>query len=58
MARPKLPSPTGHCSVQTTTRHRPNCVYPRVYQSASRFRKTQHSCGLQPAFDEQVQNIE
>ena len=58
MTRQKLPSPIGQCRAQTTARHRPNCVYPSVYQSASRFRKTQHPCGLQPDFDEQVQNIE
>ena len=58
MVCPKLPSPTGHCRVQTTTRHRPNRVYPRVYQSLIEIRQSQHPCGLQPAFGEQVQNIE
>jgi hypothetical protein len=33
-------------------------VYPGVYQSAIGILQSQHPCGLQPDFGEQVQNIE
>ena len=58
MARPKLPSPISHCRFQTTALHCPIPVYPGVYQSALEIRQSQHPCGLQPAFGEQVQNLE
>ena len=33
-------------------------VYPGVYQSAIGVLQSQHPCGLQPDFGEQVQNLE
>ena len=58
MTRPMPPSPTPPCRILTTTSHRPTSVYPGVYQSASEILQSQHPCGLQPYFGEQVQNIE
>ena len=52
------PLTTPSCRSFATATDRSICVYPGVYQSASGILQTQHSCGLQPAFGEQVQNIE
>ena len=57
MTRPMPPSPTPPCRILTTTSNGPISVYPRVYRSASEILQNQHSCGLQPYFGEQVQNI-
>ena len=58
VARPNLPLPVAQCHAQTTAHHRPISVYPGVYQSLIEIRQSEHPCGLQPAFGEQVQNIE
>ena len=52
------PSYDAKCGIQATVSYPPISVYPGVYQSAMAIRPNQHSCGLQPDFIEQVQNIE
>ena len=44
-------------SDDTTALHRPISVYPGVYQSLIEIRQSEHPCGLQPDFGEQVQII-
>ena len=58
MTRPMPLSLTAPCRILATASHRPISVYPGVYQSAIGILGSQHPCGLQPDFDEQVQNLE
>lgn len=58
MTRPMPPSTNPSCRILATASHRPFSVYPGVYQSAIGILQSQHPCGLQPDFGEQVQNIE
>ena len=58
MTLPMPPSPAPPCRILTTASRRPISVYPGVYQSATEILQSEHPCGLQPDFGEQVQNIE
>ena len=58
MKRSLQPSHHAKCRIPATMPYPSISVYPGVYQSAPAIRPNQHSCGLQAAFIEQVQNIE
>ncbi len=56
--RSMQPSYDAECRIPAIAPYPPISVYPCVYQSAVALRPNQHSCGLQPYFIKQVQNIE
>ena len=58
MTRPMPLSPTPPCRILATASHRPISVNPGVYQSPVGILQNQHSCRLQSASREQVQNLE